>query len=132
MAVIQGAVTDYQTATHITGNTVQGGGGSVSSTHIATFQINGQTVQIRSVAPAGLAIGDVVRVTGERNSSGIFEALYYSNTTRKCHSLPPRLGMPRFLANVFICGGIVVLLGCLAFDWMIYSVSKETGLSELI
>lgn len=132
MAVIQGAITDYQTVTHVTGNIVGEVGGSVSSTHIATFQISGQTVQLRSAAPAGLTNGDVIRVTGQRNSGGIFEALYYFNTTRKCHSPPPKFGISRFLVGVFLFTGIAILLGCLLVDWVIYADNNGTDLLGLI
>lgn len=132
MAVIQGAITDYQTVTHVTGRIVGEAGGSVSSTHIATFQINGQTVQLRSAAPAGLVNGDVIRVTGQRNSSGIFEALYYFNTTRKCHSPPPQFGLSRFLVGVFLIIGIFILLGCVLVDWVIYADNSGTDLLGLV
>jgi len=132
MSVIQGTITDYQTVTHVTGRIVGEVGGSVSSSHIATFQINEQIVQLRGVAPAGLVNGDVVRVTGQCNSSGIFEAVYYINRTRKCHSPPPQFGTSRFLIKAFLIIGIVILLGCLAVDWIIYSDDNGTDLLDLI
>jgi len=132
MSVIQGVITDYQTVTHVTGHIAGEVGGSILSSHIATFQINGQTVQLRSAAPAGLGNGDVVRVTGQRNSNGIFEALYYLNTTRKCHSPPPQLTFGRYASKAFIFIGIAIFLGCFLVDWAIYADNEGTDLLELI
>src|SRR3569623_2026903 len=132
MAVIQGAITDYQAATHVTGSIGRDTGGLVSSTHIATFQINGQTVQLKGDAPAGLVNGDVIRVTGQRNSSGIFEVLYYFNITRKCHSPPPKVGFSRFLSKAFIGVGAVIFLGCLGVAWIIYAETKSADIWELL
>lgn len=132
MNVIQGVITDYQTVTHVTGRIVGESGGSISSSHIATFQVDGQPVQLRGIAPAGLVNGDVIRVTGQRNNSGIFEARYYFNSTRKCHSPPPSLGFSKFAANVFVFAGIAIFLGCLAIDWIIYSENIDTDLWGLV
>lgn len=132
MAVIQGVIANYQTATHVSGTSGGEVGGVVSSSHIASFQINGQIAQLRSGAPAGLVNGDTVRVTGALDSSGIFQVRYYFNSTRKCHSPPPEFGFFQFIARLFLAIGTLIFLLCLAFDWIELTETKGADFVSLV
>ena len=53
MATIKGVIKDYQLIPHVSG--VIGGqvSGTVSSSYIASFQLNGQIVQVRGIGQLG-------------------------------------------------------------------------------
>lgn len=120
MQTLQGVVNNLNHSTQISGG---GRSSPVTTTHVATFELNGQPVTLHDRSSIILNNGDNVRVAGKRGKDGIFKAYAYRNSTKNVHGgSSGRLGI--------ITGAIFLILPLIVCG--ITSIAPEYAAFNLI
>jgi hypothetical protein len=99
--VIRGTVANIRHSTEVSGNDK-----SVSTSHVAVFDLDGQAVEIKLRESIVLANGDQAIVAGD-TKRGLFRGLAYRNVTRRVDGKGP-IAVYLFIGIIF-CAVVVFL-----------------------